>query len=283
MHLRDLYNYGIENMKRYSIENPALETSVLLSKTGVIRNIAEIYTSPEKEPDREKVREFYGLLERRLKREPIAYIVGEKEFYSRSFIVDRNVLIPRPETELLVEEALKATEGIPRPVILDIGTGSGCVAVTMACELGDCEIYATDISPGALAAAQKNAERHLSEKRILLINGHLSDPFSKEAFDIVVSNPPYIPEEEYRYLDPDVKDYEPRASLIAGEDGLYFIRGIISGASYTLKNGGWCLLEAGAGQASTVKEIFEEHGFREISSVKDIAGIERVVKAQWKK
>lgn len=283
MHLRELYQHGIENMKRHSIENPALETSVLLSKTRVISNIAEIYTFPEKEPDQDKVREFYSLLERRLKHEPIAYIVGEKEFYSRPFTVDRNVLIPRPETELLVEQALKAADGIPHPVILDIGTGSGCVAVTIACELGASEIYATDISPGALAVARKNAEKHLSDKRIRFINGHLSDSFTKGVFDIVVSNPPYVSAADYRFLEPDVKEYEPRTSLIAGDDGLCFIRDIISGASYTLKNGGWCLLEAGAGQARRVKELFEEHGFGKISSVKDLADIERVIKAQWKK
>ncbi len=273
----------MENMKRHSIENPALETSVLLSRTRIIKNVAEIYTTPDKEPDQDKVIEFYGLLERRIKNEPIAYIVGEKEFYSRSFSVDRNVLIPRPETELLVEETIKAAEGIRNLVILDIGTGSGCVAVTIACELGESAIYATDISREALAVARKNSRKHETDKRIQFINGQLSDPFIKRAFDIVVSNPPYVTESEYLLLEPDVKDYEPRISLVAGGDGLCFIREIISGAPRILKKGGWCLLEIGAGQSPTVKELFEESGFEEISSVKDLAGIERVVKAQWKK
>jgi len=283
MHLKDLYQYGKENMKRHLIENPALETSILLSKSSAIKDISEIYAHPEKELDRVKVDVFNRLMERRIKNEPMAYITGEKEFYSRTFSIDRDVLIPRPETELLVEETLRATDGVERPAILDIGTGSGCIAVTLSCEKPGSRVFAADISRGALAVARANAERHCSRNKIFFVRGNLTDPFIKDTFDIVASNPPYISEQEFKALPPEIKDFEPRSSLIAGEDGLYFIRKIISGAGYILKNGGWCLLEIGAGQSSAVETLFGEAGFTEISSSRDINDIERVVRARWRK
>ncbi len=283
MHLKDLYRLGKENMRRSLIENPALETSILLTKTSAIKDIAEIYANPGKELDDVKVEEFYRLLERRIKSEPIAYITGEKEFYSRTFSVNRDVLIPRPETELLVEAALGLIKDLPNPAVLDAGTGSGCIAVTLACEKPGSRVAASDISRGALATARSNAERLCSREEILFVLGSLTDPFRSESFDLVVSNPPYIAEYEYALLPPDVRDYEPRSSLVGGEDGLYFISRTISGAGRVLKNGGWCLLEIGAGQSSDVIKLFEEARFSEISSIKDLNDIERVVRAQWKK
>ncbi|MFI5322721.1 MAG: peptide chain release factor N(5)-glutamine methyltransferase [Thermodesulfobacteriota bacterium] len=284
VYLKDLYLYGRENMKRHSIEKPALETSILLSKSSAIKNIAEIYSYPEKELDQTKVDEFNRLMERRIKNEPIAYITGEKEFYSRSFAVNSKVLIPRPETELLIDEALKAAWGIDRPAILDIGTGSGCVAVTLACELNEAMICAADISPAAAVVASENAGRRIGTKyKINFICCSLIDPFNADSFDIVVSNPPYISEAEFKALPPEIKEYEPRSALIAGEDGLHFIREIISGAGNILKNGGWCILEIGAGQSSAVKTLFERAGFTEVSSAKDISDIERVIIARWRR
>jgi hypothetical protein len=138
MHLKDLSHLGKENMRRSLIENPALETSILLSKTSAIKDISEIYAYPDKELDNVEVEEFYRLLERRIKNEPIAYITGEKEFYSRTFSVNRDVLIPRPETELLVGEALRTIDKIVKPAVLDAGTGSGCIAVSLAWKSQQC-------------------------------------------------------------------------------------------------------------------------------------------------
>jgi len=283
MHLKDLYQLGKENMRRSLIENPALETSILLSKTSAIKDISEIYAYPDKELDDVEVEEFYGLLERRINHEPIAYITGEKEFYSRTISVNRDVLIPRPETELLVEEALRTAAEIANPVILDACTGSGCIAVTLACERLGSRVVASDISRGALATARANAERHSTREEISFVLGSLTDPFHRKTFDMVVSNPPYIPEAEYALLPPDVRDYEPRSSLVGGGDGLYFINMLISDAGRVLKNGGWCLLEIGAGQSPGVIKLFEEARFSEISSIRDINDIDRVVRAQWKK
>lgn len=283
MQLKELYRQAKENMKRGSVENPSLEASILLSKASAITNLTDVFTHPEKELGSDKIEKFRGLLERRLAKEPVAYITGEKEFYSRTFTVTPDVLIPRPETELLVEETLKAAEQVNHPVILDIGTGSGCIAVTLACELPECTIYANDISSGALTVAKRNALTHGSMGTIQFINGDSSQHFSEGVFDIVVSNPPYVSESEFSLLEPDVREYEPSTALLAGEDGLLTIRKIISDAGSTLKDGGFCLLEVGAGQAGEVKELFEESDFQEISAVKDTANIERVVKAKWKK
>jgi release factor glutamine methyltransferase len=283
MHLKELYRFGKENMRLHLIENPSLEASILLSKTSAIKDFSEIYANPDKELEQVKVEEFYRLLERRIRNEPIAYITGEKEFYSRVFSVNRNVLIPRPETELLVEEALRAAGGLEKPAILDAGTGSGCIAVTLACEKPGAKVFAADISPGALAVALENAARHKPGGRMFLVRGDLTEPFKKGSFDLVVSNPPYITEAEYAILPPDVRDYEPCSSLIGGEDGLFFIRKIIADAGRVLKEGGLCMLEVGAGQSPDVKSLFEEAGFTEISGIRDINDIERVVRAQWKK
>src|SRR3989337_939462 len=157
--LKELYIQGRNLLRESGVENPELEAALLLSKALGI-NTTYIYAHPEKRIQSEKVKEFKLLLERRLKREPIAYILGEKEFYSRSFIVTPDVLIPRPETEILVEEALKITKTTPNSFVLDVGTGSGCIAVTIGCESENAQIFAADISLEALMVARANSVRH---------------------------------------------------------------------------------------------------------------------------
>ncbi len=283
MQLKELYQFGKESLDRNSIETPGLEACLLLSETAVINNISEIYTFPEKEIDQNTFNKFQELINRRIKREPMAYIAGEKEFYSRPFKVNPSVLIPRPETELLVDETLDLAKQISSPLILEIGTGSGCIAITLAREYKKLRILATDISLQALSIAKENTNRHQESQRISLLRADLLDSFKNDVFDIVVSNPPYISEGEFAQLEPDVKGFEPGSALLAEEDGLYFIRRIISDSKRILKQGGWCLLEIGHGQEKRVKALFEEYGFTEISSTKDLNKIERVVKAKWKK
>ena len=283
MHLRELYQLGKKNMRLHLIENPALEASILLSKSSAIEDISEIYAHPEKELDQVKVDEFYRLLERRIKNEPIAYITGEKEFYSRTFSVNSSVLIPRPETELLVEETLRVTAGIDDPSILDVGTGSGCIAVTLSCEKPGSRVLAADISQSAISLARANAKRHGRAGHMFFVRGSLSGHVREGSIDVIVSNPPYIPESEFENLAPDVKDYEPRSSLVGGEDGLHYIRKIIRDAKRVLKPGGWCLFEIGMGQSPDVISLFMEAGFGSITCKRDINDIERLVRAQWKK
>jgi release factor glutamine methyltransferase len=305
--LKELYILGKDSLKKSGIENPELEVSLLLSKVLGIKT-ADIYAHPDKWVQSNKVKEFRLLLERRLKREPIAYILGEKEFYSRSFVVTPHVLIPRLETETLVEEALKIIKSNPHPFVLDVGTGSGCIAVTIACEAQNAEVFATDISFEALIIARTNSERYKVARRISLIRGDFLSCFKEESFDIIVSNPPYVAKGDFYGLESDIRDFEPKVSLIgdssnlrqgsgetvrpepvedsrltAGEEGLDCIKMIIHDAGRILKNGGWCIIEIGENQSEKVSEIFRADGFKDVTTIKDLSGIERVVMGRWRR
>lgn len=283
MQLKELYSLGKENLRKNAIESPGLEAYLLLSESEALSGFTDIYTSPEKEVGEISYQTFRLLMERRLKREPISYITGEKEFYSRSFKVNSGVLIPRPETELLVEESFLLTKQTDSSRVLEIGTGSGCISVTLACMCSNARIIATDISQEALKVAKENIFRHGTKDNITLAGGDLITFFKDRSFDMVISNPPYIPESEITILEPDVKDFEPMIALTAGEDGLKYINKIISDSSRVLKDEGWCVLEIGQGQSEKVINLFEDFGFTEISTKKDLNGIDRVIRAKWKK
>lgn len=270
-------------MRKSSVENPALESYLLLSKINAIKDIAEIYTCPERELEAEAVEQYFELLRRKTNNEPTAYIMGEREFYSRSFNVNPSVLIPRPETELLVEEAIRIIQSTESPAVLDLGTGSGCIAVTIAKECPHSDIYASDISAEALRTASQNALKHNAKDKITFVNASLLKSFKKETFDIIVSNPPYVSASELQTLEPEVREYEPSLSLLAGPDGLSIINDIVNESPYILKDGGWCLIEIGAGQSGIVMELLHKRGYREIASLRDLSNTERVIKAKWKK
>ena len=278
--LRELFDQGREAIRQSGMENPELEASVLLAKAFNIE-ARDIYSHPEREFGPEEVEEFNRLLERRIKREPTAYILGEKEFYSRSFMVTPDVLIPRPETEILVEEALKILGNLISPSIIDVGTGSGCIAVTLGCERQDARIFATDISYEALLVARKNSERLGVSRRVSFIHADLLGCFKDKSFDLVVSNPPYVKGSDYISLDRDVRDYEPKLSLLGGEEGIDYIKEIVPQSKRALKKGGWCVIEVGVNQSGRAREMFEEAGFEDISLTKDLSGIERVIKGKW--
>lgn len=283
MQLQELYQIGKQKLREHSIETPGLEAYLLLSQSEQLKDLSEIYSRGQKEIEPESLEKFHNLLERRLKREPAAYILGEKEFYSRSFKVNPSVLIPREETELLVDETANIIKQNSSEIVLEIGTGSGCVAVTLACICDDVRIVATDISNDAISLAKVNRNVHSQSNRVSFLRGDLLNSLKGSSFDIVVSNPPYIKEEDFLNLEPEVKDFEPSASLVGGEDGLYHIRKIISESRRVLKDGGACVLEIGYGQKEAVADIFNDYGFKDISYSKDLNGIERVVKAKWKK
>jgi len=262
------------------VANPRLEAEVLLAhllgidRMGLYLN----YDRPLKEEERTAYRE---MIQRRTGGEPTAYIVGHKEFWSLRFAVNPECLIPRPETEHLVEEAVRIGKGLEPPVrVLEIGHGCGSVAIALATELEEAEVVATDISPGAHALAQENAEAHGVSGRIQFILGDLYPP-EEGSFGLICSNPPYIPTEEILHLAPEVRDYEPLTALDGGEDGLRFFREIVEGAPAFLMEGGWLLLEMGKGQASEVASILQEGGFSHIDLAPDHAGIQRVIRAQW--
>lgn len=214
-------------------------------------------------------------------KEPLAYIVGYQPFLGLNFLVDKNVLIPRPETELLVEEALKHAKPENKHLsILDVGTGSGVIAVSIANALDKVSITAIDISEGAIAIANKNAQFHNVINKIKFIKSDLFSCIPKGTkFDLIVSNPPYIPSDEIETLQTGIKDFEPRVAIDGGLDGLDIIKRIAGEVCYFLKDNGKLFLEIGFGQAKEIRKILKKNKFKNIKIIKDYAEIERIVMA----
>jgi release factor glutamine methyltransferase len=226
-----------------------------------------------------------ALVARRCRHEPIGYIVGSREFFGRSFRVTPDVLIPRPETEHVVEEALRMVRE-SNPVaaasdfILDVGTGSGCLAITLALEVPGARVVATDISAGALRVAAENAEALAAGRQVRFVRTSLAEGLAGP-FGLIVSNPPYVAASDAGGLMPDVRDYEPAAALFAGDDGLDVIRGLIDTAGRLLRRGGMLAMEIGAGQASAVSALVERQpGLSVVALTPDLSGIPRVVLAR---
>ena len=217
---------------------------------------------------------YLAYVDRRAAGEPIQYIVGKQEFYGLPFRVTRDVLIPRPETEHLVEKVLEWAGHIAAPRIVDVGTGSGAVAVALAHHMPQATVTATDISAAARTIAEENARRNGVEIRFLL--GSLLEPVSGERFDVVVSNPPYVPESDRDSLSVEVRDYEPGLALFAGKDGLGVYRRLIPAAFTALETGGLCALEIGYGQSQAVGDLLVNAGFRNVDFLPDLQGIPRV-------
>jgi release factor glutamine methyltransferase len=279
MTLKEVYLIGKNKIKGAGIANPGLEASLLISKVFGIDKI-DIYRRPEIEIGWERLKEFEEIIERRIGREPIAYILGEMEFYSRKFLVGSEVLIPRPETEKLVEEALNIIGNISSPRVIDVGTGSGCIAITIGSERSDSMIIASDISFDAIVVAKENAKR-LDVHNISFVHSDFLNFVRERSFDIVISNPPYISETELSRLEPDIRDFEPIVALHGGDDGLDCIRRVASGAISVLKNGGWCIMETGKNHTKEAIGILRTFGYRDISFLEDLSGIRRVIKGRW--
>jgi len=236
---------------------------------------AELITHPEKYPENNP--KYLSMVERRLKHEPIAYIVGDQPFMGMDIMVDENVLIPRPETEELVLQILNNPK-IQISKIVDVGTGSGCIAIALAKHFKDAKVYGVDSSDMALDVAKANAINQHLENRITFIMGHLLDPIN-EKVDLVVSNPPYIPSSEVDKLEPDVKDFEPRGALDGGAEGLDFIKEIIESAPNHLSPNGILYMEIGYDQGSRVYEYAKKF-FNKVEITKDLSGKDRFVKCE---
>ena len=203
-------------------------------------------------------------LARVAKHEPVQYVLGEWDFRNLTLRVDSRALIPRPETELLVEWVLETETlwQLPNPRIADIGTGTGCIILSIASERPSAECVAVDMSADALALAQENAERHGLTQRVTFIQADACSEFPPASFDAIVSNPPYISSPEVECLQPHVRDHEPRLALDGGADGLAILRSIIEGASWALRPGGWLFFETGHDQGHAVRELMEAAGFQ---------------------
>ncbi|HEY1372637.1 MAG TPA: peptide chain release factor N(5)-glutamine methyltransferase [Candidatus Binatia bacterium] len=265
------------------IDSARLDAEILLGEAlGTDRG--RLFLNDLELPDAALAR-FRALVARRAGGEPVSYITGRREFWSLDFIVTPAVLTPRPETELLVEIALKLIVSKAAPRILDLGTGSGAIAVALAKEIPGAEIVATDIFREALAIARANARRHGVDNRIRFFAGDLLAPVAAMTggFDLIVSNPPYIRRADIAALPRDVRDYEPRIALDGGADGRDFYRRIAREAPDYLSAGGFAAVEIGAGMSADVARLFADAGFADVRIEKDLAGLERVVSASFDK
>lgn len=249
--------------------------ALLLHLTG--KNRAWLLTHGDEEFGGCTAARYGAMLERRLRGEPIQYITGEVEFYGLPFRVTPAVLIPRPETEHLVERAIGLSQELAEPRIVDVGTGSGAIAVAIAHALGSKRVTAIDLSEDALAVARGNAGRNGADVRFL--QGDLLEPVADELFDVVVSNPPYVPVSDAETLAVEVREHEPHLALFAEDDGLSIYRRLIPQAFRALEAGGHVLLEIGFGQAEAVRGLLESGGFVDVRFVDDLQGIPRVVEA----
>ncbi len=228
----------------------------------------------------EPARRYAELLERRLRGEPIQYLTGEAEFYGLPFRITPDVLIPRPETEHLVEKAIALARGFAAPRIVDVGTGSGAIAVALGGALAHAQLTAIDLSAAALEIARENAARNGVAGRIRFLPGDLLAPVAGEAFEMVVSNPPYVPAADRATLSVEVREYEPALALFAGEDGLEVYRRLIPAAFEALAPGGFLALEIGCGQQQAVAALLARSGFETVEFLPDLQGIPRVASAR---
>jgi len=274
-------------LRSHGLETARLDAEVLLAfvlKTSRSR----LYIDSEKVLSGNDLAEFFSLVDRRLNREPIAYITGEKEFMSLIFKVNRNVLIPRPETEILVEWVIEKVNKLlllpDNPIILDVGTGSGAIAISLARYLPQAEIWATDISAQALELARLNAKNLAVEDRITFLNSDLLTGIParlKGKAHFVVANLPYIPAEEIPHLPAEVAGYEPHIALDGGGDGLDLYRKLIPQAREILAAGGWLCMETGMSQTKTLASLLPASNWGEgIQVLKDYAGLDRFIVAR---
>lgn len=256
------------------IENAALEGEILLRHVLDV-NRAQLYTDLDTDVSTSDIGKFRKLVQRRIKGEPSAYIIGKKEFYGLDFIVNRHVLIPRSETELLVDQAISLCRKYHYSKVVDIGTGCGAIAISLAVNLPEIEIYATDISPKALKVTEQNCVKHNVKDRVTLLKGDMLKPLP-ESVDLIIANLPYVIENEIPENGP--LSYEPRKALDGGEEGLDKISELCRQSSEKLNKEGSILLEVGQGQAAFVKlMIMDNFPHGSVKVLKDLAGIERVI------
>lgn len=276
--VRRILDWTTAHLTKHGSDSPRLDAEVLLAFARKCERI-RLYTNYEDEVSEQERGLMRELVQRRAKSEPVAYLVGNREFFGLDFYVDSNVLVPRPDTETLVMELVDAAQQLSAPAILDLCTGSGCIAIAAAANCTKASFLATDISERALEIAQKNAVTNaLSEKIQFLLSDCFANIAEGTVFDIIVSNPPYIPDAEIETLDADVKQHEPRLALAGGADGLDFYRKIIDEAPQYLKDGGILILEFSPEQETSLKALFEASGKYEHVRVKaDLAGRARVI------
>jgi release factor glutamine methyltransferase len=258
--LKELLDDGCRQLNDAGIVNPHLAAEVMLRFLLGLRRV-DLYLNETIPVPPDVEQEFQIMIDRKLKREPLQYIIGETEWFGLRIKCSPFALVPRPETEIIVERALELIANVEQPLVADVCTGSGCIAIAIALSRTDARVVATDISLDALALANENITSHGVESRVALRMGNLLEPVrSDEAFDLIISNPPYVSESEYSSLMPEVREYEPPIALIAGEDGLGAIRPLVRNAQLHLTPGGLLVFEIGEQQAAAIQVIVENCG-----------------------
>jgi len=276
----DFLNRSRRFLEGKRIESARLEAEILLAHVLGCRRL-DLYLAYDRALAAGEVDRYRDLVTARAQRVPTAYLTGRREFLGLEFTVTRDVLIPRPETELLAEEALEFLRGREAARVVDVGTGSGCLAVTLAVRRPDLGVDAVDRSRAALAVARANAERHGVLGRVRFVEGDLLEPFRGAPWDAVVSNPPYVAEADAGSLPEEVREHEPAAALFGGPDGLAVLRRLVDGSAAVLRREGALIVEVGAGQGGSVSALLEEAGgYLDVRRRKDFAGIERIVTAR---
>jgi release factor glutamine methyltransferase len=274
-----------DSLIRAGVEAARLDVELMMAEAAGVSRSSLLAALAD--PDEPALRSFEAMVIRRAAREPLAYILGRREFYSLDLDVTPSVLVPRPETETVVSVALEGLAKNPRADVLDIGTGSGAIAIAIAVNAPGAHVVAVDVSSAALEVARGNAARLGVSSRIDFCRADCFDAADKDRplgmFDVIVSNPPYIPDPEIEKLEREVRDYEPRIALSGGFDGLEFYRKIATPALDHLKTDGSLIVEIGYNQYAEVTEILRDAGFERIDGRKDLAGIVRVVIASHKR
>ncbi|MBQ2754137.1 MAG: peptide chain release factor N(5)-glutamine methyltransferase [Clostridia bacterium] len=276
MRINDLLIQGTELLKQNGIGTCVLDAQLLLAH---YLKVDKLFVINNRKTDLAEWEGYFDLLSRRAKHEPMAYILGKKEFMSLDFYVDKNVLIPRPDTEILVEYAIGVIKN-KRVNVLDIGTGSGCIGISVVANCKHCKVTGIDISDSTLEIAQNNAESNKAGKRFKTIKCDILNEMPEGKFNVILSNPPYIPPKVIETLEDDVKKYEPYHALNGGDDGLVFYRKISETGKKLLTDKYFIALEVGHDQSEQVMEILKNDGYENITAIKDLAGIERVVIAR---
>ena len=284
MTIAEALQKATETLSAYNVPDARLDAEFLL-RHALGKDRAWLLIHMQDRVDDQGQRSFERIIERRKRREPLQYIIGTQEFWGLPFKVTPDVLIPRPETEFVVEAALTAVSGNNAPVIVDLCTGSGCIAISLAKELPKARIFATDRSERAVPVAQENARLNSVADRIRFLEGDIFGPLEEldllGRIDCLVTNPPYVRSGDLTTLQPEVRDFEPEMALVAGPEGTEIAERIIHQAPEYLKRGGSLIMEMGIGQAAALRKILEKtHQFGPIGIVKDLAGIERVIVAK---
>jgi len=277
VHLQAALQQAIQALQNAEVDEARLDAELLLAHTLGL-NRAAILARPDRPLTPKELTRFRDLVARRTAREPLPYITGHREFFGHDFVVDARVLIPRPETELLVEHALRIARPVPRPLeIADVGAGSGAIAVTLAVHLPHAIVYALDDSAGALAVTAENARRHNVAERVQCRQGDLLAPLPGPV-KLIAANLPYVAAGEWAELQPELHDYEPYAALVGGPDGLDAIRRLLAAAGPYLHPGGALLLEIGASQGAAVTALARCHfPAADVQLHPDYAGLDRLV------